>query len=77
MLIETSLPKFDVYRGVNQELQIVWRATQILDVFIFYNKKFFLISGLTFALSEVTSFLLYNLSGHSGLMQSHEFSGNK
>ena len=50
MLMETSLPKFDVYQGLNQELQIVLRVTQTLDVLIFFNKKFCLMSGLKFYL---------------------------
>ena len=62
MLMETSLPKFDVYQGINPELQIVLRVTQTLDVLIFFNKKFCLMSGLKFTLSEVASFLPYNLS---------------
>ena len=61
MLMETSLPKFDVYQGINPELQIVLRVTQTLDVLIFFN-KFCLMSGLKLTLSEVASFLPYNLS---------------
>ena len=34
MLMDMNLPKFDIYQGT-EELQIVLRATQILDVFIF------------------------------------------
>ena len=45
-----------------QELQIVLRATQTLDVLIFFKKKFCLMSGLKFTLSDVTSFLPDNLS---------------
>ena len=44
-------------------LQIVLRATQTLDVLIFFNKKFCLMSDLKFTLSEVTLFLPYNLPG--------------
>ena len=40
MLMETSLPKFDVYQGINPELQIVLRVTQTLDVLIFSIKSF-------------------------------------
>ena len=30
-----ELNKFDIYQGINQELQIVLRATQTLDILIF------------------------------------------
>ena len=46
-----------------QELQIVLRATQTLDVLTFFKKKFCLMSGLKFTLSDVKSFLQDNLSG--------------
>ena len=66
-----------------QELQIVLRVTQNLDVLIFFEERFCLMSGLKFTLSDVTSFLPNNLSElikiifSSGLRQSHEFSGNE
>ena len=63
-----------------QELQIVLRATQTLDVLIFFKKKICLMSGLNFTLSKVTSFLPDNLSEpkklYAGQRHSHEFSGN-
>ena len=62
MLTEMSLTKFDIYQCINQKLQIVLRATQTLDVLIFFNKKLCLMSGLKFTLSDVTSFLPDNLS---------------
>ena len=62
MLMEMSLTKFDIYQCINQKLQIVLRATQTLDVLIFFNKKLCLMSGLKFTLSDVTSFLPDNLS---------------
>ena len=62
MLMEMSLIKFDIYQCINQKLQIVLRATQTLDVLIFFNKKLCLMSGLKFTLSDVTSFLPDNLS---------------
>ena len=34
MLMDTSLPKFDIYQGT-----IVLRATQTLDVLIFFKKS--------------------------------------
>ena len=40
-----------------QELQIVLRDTQTLEVLIFFRKKFCLMSDLKFTLSGVTSFL--------------------
>ena len=46
-----------------QELQIASGATQTLHVFIFFNKKFCLMSSLKFTLSGVTLFLPDNLSG--------------
>ena len=36
MLMETSLPKFGVYQVMNQELQVVLRAIQTLDVLNFF-----------------------------------------
>ena len=46
MLREMRLSKFDIYQG-NKQLQIVLRATQILD-------RFCMISSLTFTLSVPT-----------------------
>ena len=40
MLMEMSLTKFDIYQCINQKLQTVLRATQTLDVLIFFNKNF-------------------------------------
>ena len=45
-----------------KELQIVLRATETLDVLIFFKEKFCLMSSLKFTLSDVTSFLPDNLS---------------
>ena len=45
-----------------QELQIVLRDTQTLEVLIFFGKKFCLMPGLKFTLSGVISFLPDNLS---------------
>ena len=45
-----------------QELQIVLRAIQTLDVLIFFTKMFCLISGLKLTLSDVRLFLPDNLS---------------
>ena len=45
-----------------QQLQIVLRTTQTVNV-LFIPKKFFLLAGLKFALSDTTSFLPDNLSG--------------
>ena len=44
-----------------QELQIVSRDAQTLEVLIFFKKKFCLMPGLKFTLSGVTSFLPDNL----------------
>ena len=46
-----------------QQLQIVLKATQTLDVLIFSKTKFCLMSGLKFTVSDVASFLSDNLSG--------------
>ena len=46
-----------------KELQIVLRATQTLDVLIFFKKKFCLMSGLKVALSDATLLLPDDLSG--------------
>ena len=46
-----------------QELNIILRATQTPDVLIFFEKKFCLMSGLKFTLSEATSLLPDGLSG--------------
>ena len=48
----------------------------------FFKKKFYLMSGLKFTLSDATSLLPDNLSGlqkklYSDLRQSHEFSKNE
>ena len=43
--------------------QIASRATQTLHVFIFFKKKFCLMSGLKFTLSGITLFLPDNLAG--------------
>ena len=61
MLMDMSLPNFDIYQG--KELQINLRATQTLDVLIFFKKKFCLMSGLKFTLSNATSLLPDDLSG--------------
>ena len=55
-----NLLKFDIYQGTKQ-LQIVLRATQILDVL--FKKKFCLMSGLKFTLSHATLLLPDDLSG--------------
>ena len=57
-----------------QQLQVVLRATQTLDVLIFFQVFFYLASGLKFTLSDVISFLPDNRSGlekyiYSGLHQ--------
>ena len=62
MLMDMNLPKFDIYQGT-KELQIVLRATQILDVLIFFKKKFCLMSGLKFTLPDATLLLPDDLSG--------------
>ena len=59
--MDMNLPKFDIYQGT-KELQIVLRATQILDVLIFFKKKFCLMSGLKFTLSDATLLLPDSLS---------------
>ena len=62
---DMNLPMFDIYQ-CRKQLQIVLRATQILDVlifFFFFKKKFCLMSGLKFTLSDATLLLLDNLSG--------------
>ena len=46
-----------------KQLQIVLRATQTLDIDFFSKKKFCLMSGLIFTLSNVKSFLPDNPSG--------------
>ena len=52
MLMDMSLPKFVIYQS--KELQIILRATQTLDVPIFFKKKFCLMSGLKFTFSNAT-----------------------
>ena len=44
MLMDMNLPKFDIYQGT-KELQIVLRATQILDVLIlfYFSRKSFVL----------------------------------
>ena len=63
-----------------QELQIVLRAIQTLDVLIFFKKKFCLMSGRKFSLSDATSILTDDLSGlkkiHIQTCGNHEFSEN-
>ena len=64
------------------ELNIVLRATQTLDIPIFFKKKFCLMSGMKFTLSDATSLLPDNLCGlkkciYSDLRQSHEFNKNE
>ena len=61
MLMDMNLRKFDIYQG--KELQIILKATQTLDVLIFFNKKFCLMPGLKFTLSNATSLLPADLSG--------------
>ena len=62
MLTDMRLHKFDVYQG-KVVLRVVLRATETLDIMIFFKKKCFcLMSGLTFTLSDATSFLPDNLS---------------
>ena len=46
-----------------QQLQVVLRATQTLDVLIVFQVFFYLASGLKFTLSDVISFLPDNRSG--------------
>ena len=82
MLMDMSLPKFDIYLAIKQKFQILLRAIQTLDFLTFFNKKFYVMSGLkSNVLSDVTTFLPDNLSGlkilYSDLRQSHEFSGNE
>ena len=60
--MDMNLPKLDIYQGI-KELQIVLKARKILDVLIFFNKKFCLMSGLKFTLSDATSLLTDDLSG--------------
>ena len=60
--MDMNLPKLDIYQGI-KELQIVLKARKILDVLIFFNKKFCLLSGLKFTLSDATSLLPDDLSG--------------
>ena len=45
-----------------KELQIVLRAIQTLDVLIFFKKKFCVMSGEKFTLSDATSLLTDDLS---------------
>ena len=70
LLMDMFLPKFIFIKL--QQLQIVLRARQTLDVLVFYKSKFCLMSGLNFTLPDVASFLPENVSGlkrklHSGL----------
>ena len=60
MLIDICLPKFNIYQGTSEP---VLRATITLDVLFFFKKKYCLMSGLKFTVSDVTSFLPGNLSG--------------
>ena len=64
-----------------QELQIVLRATQTLDVLIFFKKKFCLMSSLKFTLSDAASLIVDDLPGlqkiYSVLGRSDEFSENE
>ena len=77
---DMNLPKFDIYQSTKQ-LQIVLRATQILDVLFFFKKKFCLMSGLKFTLSDTTSLLSDDLSrlkkNYIQTRQSHKFSENE
>ena len=50
-----------------QELQIVLKITQTYVLIFFFKKKFCLISGLKFTVSDITSFLPENLSELSKL----------
>ena len=64
------------------ELQIVLRATQTLDVLIFFKKKFCMMPGQKFTLFDATSLLPDDLSRfkkyiYSDLKQSHEVSENE
>ena len=64
------------------ELNIVLRATQTLDILIFFKKKFCLMSGMKFTLSDATSILPDDLCGlktyiYSDRRQSHEFNKNE
>ena len=73
MLMEICLPKGDQ----GKVAPIFLRDTQILDVLIFCQKKFCLMSGLKITLSGVKSFLLANLSSlkkklDSGLLLNHK-----
>ena len=52
--MDMNLHKFDIYQGT-KKLQIVLRATQILDVLIFFQEKV--------TLSDATSLLPDNLYG--------------
>ena len=60
MLMDMSLPKFDIYQGTGAK---DFLKNQTLDVLIFFKEKFCLMSGLKFTLPDVTSFLPDNLSG--------------
>ena len=61
MPTDVCLLKFDNYQGTG--INFFLRVTQTLDVLIFFKKTFCPMSGLKFTLSDVTSFLPYNLSG--------------
>ena len=69
MLVNICSPKFDIKV---QQLQTVLRATETLDVLIFFKKMFCLMSDLKFTLSDITSFLPDSESGlkklYSGLI---------
>ena len=61
MLMDTWLPKFDIYQG--KVAQNCFKIHTNYRCPNFLQKKFCLMSGLTFALSDVTSFLPDSLSG--------------
>ena len=54
MLMDMSLPKFDICQGTGAK---DFLKNQTLDVLIFFKEKFCLMSGLKFTLPDVTSFL--------------------
>ena len=58
MLMKMCVPKFGIYQSI--VAQIVLRTTQTLDVLICFKKKK-LMFDLQFIMSDVTSFLSYNL----------------
>ena len=82
MVMGMNLPKFYIYQGTGATN--CFKSHTNLDVLIFFKKKFCLMSGLKFTLSDATSLLPDDLPGlkslkklYSDLRQSHEFSENE